>query len=139
MSEVGVLFDSPVDVVDDIMYDTSYSTQPNELIDASFVMLDDDATCFDDHIDIATGVPALPPIGLTDEKLIIAAEQWQNNITGVGQRFNSVHEFCEALRKYAIAHKFAFRYKKNDSHRVTVKCKVEGCQWRIHASRLSTT
>ncbi|XP_010551020.1 PREDICTED: uncharacterized protein LOC104821747 [Tarenaya hassleriana] len=74
------------------------------------------------------------------EKLVAkAAQQWQNTITGVGQRFNSVTEFREALRKYAIANLFAFRYKKNDSHRVTVKCKAEGCPWRIHASRLSTT
>lgn len=82
------------------------------------------------------------PISLSgsyDEKHAKAAHQWQNNITSVGQRFNSVHEFREALRKYAIAHQFAFKYKKNDSHRVTVKCKAEGCPWRIHASRLSTT
>ncbi|KAL0708561.1 hypothetical protein Bca4012_074987 [Brassica carinata] len=66
-------------------------------------------------------------------------QQWQNTITGVGQRFKNVSEFREALRKYAIANQFGFRYKKNDSHRVTVKCKAEGCPWRIHASRLSTT
>ncbi|CAK9168422.1 unnamed protein product [Ilex paraguariensis] len=78
-------------------------------------------------------------VGSNDEKHVKAAQLWQNNITGVGQRFNSVHEFREALRKYAIAHQFAFRYKKNDSHRVTVKCKADGCPWRIHASRLSTT
>ncbi|AAF26087.1 putative transcription factor interactor and regulator CCHC(Zn) family [Arabidopsis thaliana] len=66
-------------------------------------------------------------------------QQWQNTITGVGQRFKNVGEFREALRKYAIANQFGFRYKKNDSHRVTVKCKAEGCPWRIHASRLSTT
>ncbi|XP_038993876.1 uncharacterized protein LOC120117707 isoform X2 [Hibiscus syriacus] len=70
---------------------------------------------------------------------ITGAEQWENTITGVGQRFSSVQEFRESLRKYAIAHQFAFKYKKNDSHRVTVKCKVEGCPWRIHASRLSIT
>ncbi|KAH7835732.1 hypothetical protein Vadar_029299 [Vaccinium darrowii] len=122
LSETGVLFDSPLNIMDDVMDDT---TQPGELIDGSFVILDDDATHFDDHIDIATEFPALPSVGSTDEKLIIAAQQWQNNITGVGQRFNSVHEFREALRKYAIAHQFAFRYKKNDSHRVTVKCKAE--------------
>ncbi|CAA0816564.1 Unknown protein [Striga hermonthica] len=74
-----------------------------------------------------------------EEKHSKAAEQWQNSITGVGQRFNSVHEFREALRKYAIAHRFAFKYKKNDSHRVTVRCKADGCPWRVHASRLSTT
>ncbi|KAE8667848.1 isopenicillin N epimerase-like isoform 2 [Hibiscus syriacus] len=68
-----------------------------------------------------------------------STQQWQNTITGVGQRFTGVQEFRETIRKYAIAHQFAFRYYKNDSNRVTVKCKVEGCPWRIHASRLSTT
>lgn len=68
-----------------------------------------------------------------------AAQVWENTITGVDQRFNSFNEFREALHKYSIAHGFAYRYKKNDSHRVTVKCKAQGCSWRIYASRLSTT
>lgn len=92
------------------------------------------------HIDIPTEVS--PIMSITDSnkaKLAKASQQWQNTITGVGQRFSGVHEFREALRKYSIAHQFAFKYKKNDSHRVTVKCKAEGCPWRIHASRLSTT
>ncbi|XP_052204893.1 uncharacterized protein LOC127809813 isoform X2 [Diospyros lotus] len=109
------------------------------MLDTPFVILGD-TTNIDDHIEMP-GEMAPPPlsVGSNDEKHIKAAQQWQNNITGVGQRFNSVHEFREALRKYAIANQFAFRYKKNDSHRVTVKCKSEGCPWRIHASRLATT
>ena len=75
----------------------------------------------------------------TDEKHQKAAQQWENTITGVDQRFNSFNEFREALHKYSIAHGFAYKYKKNDSHRVTVKCKSQGCPWRIYASRLSTT
>ncbi|MCL7028160.1 hypothetical protein MKW94_026774 [Papaver nudicaule] len=67
------------------------------------------------------------------------AVEWENTITGVDQRFTNVHEFREALRKYSIAHGFAYKFIKNDSHRVTVKCKSEGCPWRLHASRLSTT
>lgn len=57
LSETGVLFDSPLNIMDDVMDDT---TQPGELIDGSFVILDDDATHFDDHIDIATELPAAP-------------------------------------------------------------------------------
>ncbi|CAN6726720.1 unnamed protein product [Malus baccata var. baccata] len=68
-----------------------------------------------------------------------AAQQWESAITGVDQRFNSFSEFREALHKFSIAHGFAYRYKKNDSHRVTVKCKGQNCPWRIYASRLSTT
>lgn len=64
---------------------------------------------------------------------------WENSITGEHQQFNSVHDFREALRKYSIAHGFAYVYKNNDSRRVTAKCKAEGCPWRIHASKLSTT
>ncbi|KAJ1425556.1 Zinc finger, PMZ-type [Sesbania bispinosa] len=93
----------------------------------------------DTDMDIALEVSPTLALSSNDEKLAKGAQQWQNTITGVGQRFSSVHEFRESLRKYAIAHQFAFKYKKNDSHRVTVKCKAEGCPWRIHASRLSTT
>ena len=79
------------------------------------------------------------PVISNDDKHQKAAQQWENTITGVDQRFNSFNEFREALHKYSIAHGFAYKYKKNDSHRVTVKCKSQGCPWRIYASRLSTT
>lgn len=65
--------------------------------------------------------------------------EWQNTITGVGQTFSSFAEFREAIRKYSIAHGFNYAYKKNETHRVTVVCKQEGCPWRIHVSRLATT
>ncbi|KAK3017233.1 hypothetical protein RJ639_007151 [Escallonia herrerae] len=77
--------------------------------------------------------------GFNDDKHRRAATQWENTITGVDQRFCSFTEFREALHKYSIAHGFTYKYKKNDSHRVTVKCKAEGCPWRIYASRLATT
>ncbi|XP_015874821.2 uncharacterized protein LOC107411697 isoform X2 [Ziziphus jujuba] len=121
-----------LDVVDDVVGDTTQSIMPLDVVDDT------------NHVGAHIGIPAeispiFPLIGSNDEKNPKGAQQWQNTITGVGQRFSSVHEFRESLRKYAIAHQFAFRYKKNDSHRVTVKCKAEGCPWRIHASRLSTT
>ncbi|KAF5464882.1 hypothetical protein F2P56_014926 [Juglans regia] len=90
-------------------------------------------------IDMVSGTPISYLAGSDDDKHRKAAQQWENTITGVDQRFNSFSEFREALHKYSIAHGFAYRYKKNDSHRVTVKCKSQGCPWRIYASRLSTT
>lgn len=136
MSETVLPVDAPLDIVDGIVDDT---TQPEVTLDAALDIVDDT-----NHVDTHMIIPAeISPIfsivSSNDEKHAKGAQQWQNTITGVGQRFNSVHEFRESLRKYAIAHQFAFRYKKNDSHRVTVKCKAEGCPWRIHASRLSTT
>ncbi|XP_023891703.1 uncharacterized protein LOC112003726 [Quercus suber] len=136
LSETVLPVDAPLDIVDGIVDDT---TQPEVTLDAALDIVDDT-----NHVDTHMIMPAeISPIfsivSSNDEKHAKGAQQWQNTITGVGQRFNSVHEFRESLRKYAIAHQFAFRYKKNDSHRVTVKCKAEGCPWRIHASRLSTT
>ncbi|OVA16645.1 Phox/Bem1p [Macleaya cordata] len=91
----------------------------------------------------STPPPPPPPSTIAATAANIAkhlkAVEWENTITGVDQRFTNVHEFREALRKYSIAHGFAYKFIKNDSHRVTVKCKSEGCPWRLHASRLSTT
>ncbi|XP_056699506.1 uncharacterized protein [Spinacia oleracea] len=131
LSQEMMPLDAPIDVVEDTNHDHD---------DVHFIAPLDIISNTDVKIDMPTEIsPPAPLASSSDEKLVKAAHQWQNNITGVGQRFNSVAEFREALRKYAIANQFAFRYKKNDSHRVTVKCKAEGCPWRIHASRLSTT
>ena len=138
MSETAVPVNTTqtLDVVHDVIDDTTQSMVPFDAPPDGV----DDTNQIDTHIDIPIEVSRiLPGLSSNDDKRAKGAQQWQNTITGVGQRFNSVHEFRESLRKYAIAHQFAFRYKKNDSHRVTVKCKAEGCPWRIHASRLSTT
>ncbi|XVF41703.1 hypothetical protein PTKIN_Ptkin01aG0301300 [Pterospermum kingtungense] len=133
LSEAVPSLDPPLDVMDNIVDDTTLPLR------VSFDIVDD-SNHIDPHMDLPTEVSPIRshPVS-ANEKHLISAQQWQNIITGVGQRFSGVREFREALRKYAIAHQFAFRYKKNDSHRVTVKCKAEGCPWRIHASRLSTT
>ncbi|EYU31645.1 hypothetical protein MIMGU_mgv1a001707mg [Erythranthe guttata] len=100
------------------------------------VMQTDDAIVLDEPIETT-------PLGAcsfsNEDRHRRAATQWENIITGVDQRFNTFAEFREALHKYSIAHGFTYKYKKNDSHRVTAKCKTEGCPWRIYASRLATT
>ncbi|XP_051117000.1 uncharacterized protein LOC127241819 isoform X2 [Andrographis paniculata] len=65
------------------------------------------------------------------EKLVAS---WRDCITGVGQDFKSVKEFRQALQKYAIAHRFVYKLKKNDSNRASGICVEEGCSWSIHAS-----
>ncbi|GMN44118.1 hypothetical protein TIFTF001_013311 [Ficus carica] len=133
LSETVVPIDAAaLDVVNDVMGDTA---QRDLALDGV-----DDANQIEASIGIPiAATPIFPLLTHNDDRNAKGAQQWQNTITGVGQRFSGVHEFRETLRKYAIAHQFAFRYKKNDSHRVTVKCKAEDCPWRIHASRLSTT
>ncbi|KAI4342894.1 hypothetical protein MLD38_027459 [Melastoma candidum] len=136
LSEQAVSVDIPLDVVDDIVVDTT----DGSISLISFLPEVEDLPQSEPLMDMPIEVsPALPRIASDVEKHAKGAQHWQNVITGEGQRFNSVTDFREALRKYAIANQFAFKYKKNDSHRVTVKCKAEGCPWRIHASRLSTT
>ncbi|XP_058200756.1 uncharacterized protein LOC131315614 isoform X2 [Rhododendron vialii] len=101
-----------------------------------------DTMSADDPIDMDAPIETSPTNALADiigDNYCRAASQWENAITGVDQIFCSFAEFREALRKYSIAHGFAYKYKKNDSHRVTAKCKSDGCPWRIYASRSATT
>ncbi|KAJ6844182.1 uncharacterized protein M6B38_291310 [Iris pallida] len=62
---------------------------------------------------------------------------WENVIMGVGQEFDNVKEFRGELCKYAIAKGFVYKFVKNETARVTVKCTGENCPWRIHASETS--
>ncbi|KAF4347874.1 hypothetical protein G4B88_009955 [Cannabis sativa] len=66
-------------------------------------------------------------------------ELWKDGITGVGQEFKSVYEFREALQRYAIAHRFMYRLKKNDTNRASGRCIAEDCSWKIYASWDSST
>ncbi|CAN6230675.1 unnamed protein product [Urochloa humidicola] len=75
---------------------------------------------------------ATTPDGSKRQKICAS---WENAITGVGQVFEGPKEFRDALHKYAIAHRFHYRFVKNDSSRVTAECTDEGCTWRMHASK----
>ncbi|PKA63438.1 Protein FAR-RED impared response 1 [Apostasia shenzhenica] len=63
---------------------------------------------------------------------------WDDVITGVGQEFDNVKDFRAQLCKYAISKGFVYKFIKNESSRVTVKCSNDqNCSWRIHASESS--
>ncbi|KAK2645994.1 hypothetical protein Ddye_021189, partial [Dipteronia dyeriana] len=51
-----------------------------------------------------------------------------------GKLFNDVNHFRQILCEFTIQKGFAINRVKNESRRVTVKCKVEDCTWRIHIS-----
>ncbi|GKF70512.1 PB1 domain-containing protein, partial [Tanacetum coccineum] len=65
----------------------------------------------------------ISPESFTLENEQNVATQWEKIITGVDQRFAGFDEFREALHKFSIAHGFRYKYKKSDSHRVSVRCK----------------
>lgn len=80
----------------------------------------------------SSGALVLANTGDASSKELIAS--WKDCITGVGHEFQSVVEFRDALQKYAIAHRFMYRLKKNDTNRASGRCIADGCSWRIHAS-----
>uniref|UniRef100_A0ACD5ZB58 Uncharacterized protein n=1 Tax=Avena sativa TaxID=4498 RepID=A0ACD5ZB58_AVESA len=82
-------------------------------------------------VDATADVPTTPD-GSKRQKVCAA---WKDVITGVGQVFEGPKDFRDALHKYAIAHKFHYRFIKNDASRVTAECTGEDCPWRIHASK----
>ncbi|GFY89118.1 hypothetical protein Acr_06g0010580 [Actinidia rufa] len=74
-----VLVDAPPsvvgDIVDDVLDDAvDDTTETDEFLDTSFVLLDD-TTNVDAGIGIPTVMPVLVPVGSNDEKLTIAAQQ----------------------------------------------------------------
>ncbi|CAL5400449.1 unnamed protein product [Camellia sinensis] len=74
------------------------------------------------------------PISSDDVSLDSLVASWKDGITGIGQDFKDVSEFRDALQKYAIAHRFVYKLKKNESNRASGICIADGCSWRIHAS-----
>ncbi|ONK59443.1 uncharacterized protein A4U43_C08F6480 [Asparagus officinalis] len=70
-----------------------------------------------------------------DTKRLRISNEWDSMITGVGQVFANTRVFRDALHKYAIAKSFAYKFIKNDGPRITVRCTVKECPWRIYASK----
>ncbi|MQL94838.1 hypothetical protein Taro_027507, partial [Colocasia esculenta] len=52
----------------------------------------------------------------------------------VGQVFISKELLQMELTNYAIARGFNWKYLKNDSVRLTIRCNVSVCPWRLHVS-----
>ncbi|KAF2618304.1 hypothetical protein F2Q68_00039688 [Brassica cretica] len=72
--------------------------------------------------------------GVKDGSVESLVASWKLCITGVGQGFESVVEFRDALQKYAVACRFGYRLRKNESNRACGVCLVGGCPWKIYAS-----
>lgn len=82
-----------------------------------------------DHISTEEGRQILPAL----------SKYFLGRIHSVGQVFASKAQLQDDLTNFAIAKGFNWKYKKNDSDRLTVRCvgqdhKQEDCPWRLHAS-----
>ncbi|KAG8372771.1 hypothetical protein BUALT_Bualt12G0101500 [Buddleja alternifolia] len=52
----------------------------------------------------------------------------------VGMKFQNFKVYREVLRDYCVRNGYDLMFIRNDRRRITAKCKVETCMWRIHAS-----
>ncbi|KAL0322378.1 UNVERIFIED_CONTAM: hypothetical protein Scaly_2534200 [Sesamum calycinum] len=48
--------------------------------------------------------------------------------------FENAQQYMEVLRDWCVWHGYDIEWLKNENHRITVKCKHDGCDWRVHAS-----
>ncbi|BBN68420.1 hypothetical protein Prudu_419S000400 [Prunus dulcis] len=73
----------------------------------------------------------------------LLSNEWETYIHHVGQKFDGgAEEFQLKLCKYALEVGFNFLYAGNDKKRVVAVCsnkKLEGCSWRVYASRCEAT
>ena len=74
---------------------------------------------------------------------IVATElnsaKWRNLFTSPMQTFADADEFKKALYKYSVANKFEYAFKRNSSSRMSVYCKVNGCEWKLMANAVGKT
>ncbi|XP_028784272.1 uncharacterized protein LOC114740315 [Neltuma alba] len=60
--------------------------------------------------------------------------KWVGVFAGVGQYIPHAQAFREAVYRFSIAQKFATTYVRNSREKMNVRCKVEGCPWKICAN-----
>ncbi|XP_028795069.1 uncharacterized protein LOC114750641 [Neltuma alba] len=60
--------------------------------------------------------------------------KWAGVFIGVGQYVSHVVAFREAVYMFSIVEKFVVRYVRNSKEKMNVRCKVEGCSWKICAN-----
>ncbi|XP_058181210.1 uncharacterized protein LOC131299644 [Rhododendron vialii] len=53
-----------------------------------------------------------------------------------GMKFTNVVVFRKALKEWQVQQGYDYKFVKNESSRVTVVCKEEGCGFRVHASAM---
>lgn len=92
------------------------------------------SAAYADSLDLAPSDGTPPGRELKRQKI---SDAWDNMITGVGQVFDDVKDFRDALHKYAISKGFTYKFVKSDGIRATAECTAANCTWRIHASKSS--
>ncbi|XP_037411444.1 uncharacterized protein LOC119274820 isoform X2 [Triticum dicoccoides] len=134
--------DFPLEFGHDVAFPTTagaVSSAPDDLNHDKLALVDttqrEPTGFFDDAVNAYDGSDIIidPPQELTNNPALF----WEDIIKGVGQEFDNVKDFRAQLCKYSIGKGFVYRFIKNETTRVTVKCVADGCTWRLHASESS--
>ncbi|XP_028788172.1 uncharacterized protein LOC114744149 [Neltuma alba] len=71
----------------------------------------------------------------TDGSEMVHAE-WRGLLTGVGQCFPSTDVFQVFVYKFAFTNNFVAKYMRNSKEFMSMRCKVEGCPWKLCANHV---
>ncbi|KAK6942929.1 MULE transposase domain [Dillenia turbinata] len=66
-------------------------------------------------------------------RLALSSKEWDEEIMGAGQKFDSAEAFRMALCKYAFAKRFNYKFVRNHHTQMSVVCAVDGCCWKLTA------
>lgn len=75
----------------------------------------------------------------TSEKSPLLLNEWERELIGGGQQFQSPAAFRLALYKYSVAKCFKYKFKRNTSKKILVRCAVDGCPWKVTAYGVRNT
>jgi len=82
------------------------------------------------------GVPLEAEVDDADPQEVHVIHDPENPKIVKGGLFPNIVAFRKAIRHYAVKKGFEFVDLQTVKTRFITKCKVEGCPWRIHASRI---
>ena len=87
------------------------------------------------HISLECGTPTQSLTPTTE----LNSTKWRNLFRGPMQIFADADDFKKTLYKYSVANKFEYKYQRNSSSRMSVRCKVHGCKWKLTANAVGKT
>ena len=87
------------------------------------------------HNRLRCGEPSQTPTPTSE----LTSMKWRKLFTGPMQIFADAAEFRKTLYKYSVGNKFEYTYVKNSNSKMSVKCAVDGCQWKITANAMGKT
>lgn len=73
------------------------------------------------------------------EKSPLLLNEWERELIGGGQQFQGPAAFRLALYKYSVAKCFKYKFKRNTSKKILVRCAVDGCPWKVTAYGVRNT